>query len=518
MNPNYNIYHNYILLVLLVALAGCSSVKLNTGQVDYRPYIKEDGQDADHVDFRYYLASSKINLEKTDRIIRSGDSVGIKILQGFICDFTEIDSISDVAWEDWEELIPNLFESRLNRKKCKYSRLSTANHDTRGEIAVLASVFELGKGNKIEFYKSQIENESARIVYYDADVRETGQFLNMSNLPLYGPITYNGGPLFLRLFVLEIDTDEYGASNSLLSELARFGSVAYPPASPVLNVLQTIGQVFSNSNSNDLEFKFDMTFDGEDSLSSSNAPLLYGNYVFIRTDDRFEKIPWYIFKLNHKTGRLEYSCDVEFNYDDETLDCISKQLNKCEECLQLAKGGDKYKLLAKEGDEYKQSTYFTIKVTKNEKAFEYDVGQTLADFKIQPTADKSYFSSLTKTFKEFGKSVERKAIFDLLRSDLNKLTTWPPKKPEDALMAESIAKYICSDNLNYVQRTYILKKLGSIVKNRDLEVKNGEPKLLLLPQKVTLKNLNATCDSGDNKITAEELFMGFQSKQLDTAS
>ena len=488
----YNIYSKYILLALLVALAGCSSAKLDTGQVDYRPFVTEDGKDAKSVDFRYYLESSKTTLEETNRIIRTGDSVGIKILQGFICDFTELSIFKIRAQEEWIELLKNYFKIAKNRR-CNYAKNGRTVSRTRGEIAVLASAFELGKGKKIEFYKSVAGNEAARVVYFDADVRQTGQFLNMSNLPLYGPITYNGGPLFFRIFVLEIDADENDVSSSLLSELARLGRVAYPPASPVLSVLQSMGQVFSDRSSDDLEFKYDMSFDGEDALTTSNAHLLHGNYVFIRNDDRFGEIPWYEFTLNHRTGRLEYTCDVwllaEFitygekvtNCEDDTYTNINRKKyakfknSTCSDCLQIGKPGQ----------EYKQFTYFTIKITKNERALEQDVGQTLSDFRSQPVTDKYDFSSLTQTFVKFGKDVELNALFDTIRADLHKLSIWPPVNAVGSLTGEAIAKHICEKTLTDDQKSYILQRLSSTMKHKE--------SMLLDPKKLTLKGLKDAC-------------------------
>ena len=241
--------------------------------------------------------------------------------------------------------------------------------------------------------------------------------------------------------------------------------------------------MLSNRYSDGLVFKYDMSFDAEYAVTSSYAPLLHGNYVFIRHHHRLDQIPWHEFTLNHKTGKLKYACDVWLKGDEKESNCIDTNKPTCGDCVQLGK----------KGDDYKQFTYFTINISRNEEAFEQDMMQTILDFRAQPAANKYDFSSLPETFKKFRKTAIQKALFDALRSDLDKLPSSPPLNV--AKTHAAIAKHICNRSLTDLQRDYILRGLGKI-KGLD-------------PRKLTLKSLNTECMKlkvGENFYNANKLF------------
>ena len=61
-----------------------------------------------------------------------------------------------------------------------------------GEIAIVVKAFEFGKGQDFKFGPDAVRE--GRLVFYSPDV-DKGQVLNFNNLPVYGPITYEGNPI-----------------------------------------------------------------------------------------------------------------------------------------------------------------------------------------------------------------------------------------------------------------------------------------------------------------------------------
>lgn len=458
-------------------LNGCAGQShLNTGAVSMRPLIGIDGEPHnDEVHNAYYTGDEVKQLESAGNLIKAGDSVGIKLLQAFICDFHE--SSRQEVFQGTER------KSDVGRtRRCNYLDDENVNSQTRGEIVILATAFELGSGQKIEFYKEASQNTSARIVYFDDDVREVGQFLNQSNLPIYGPITYEGNPIFLRFIVMELDSDENKAYSQTLSELASLGGKAYPPASPVLKVLDGLGKVFFTENSDDIEFRFDMAFDGENTVTHSHAPLAYGNYLFIRNWDRFSEIPWHEFRMNHQSGRLEYRCTVWL--------VENRKYNNCTDTN--ASPEIDHEILGHPGDEYKQFTYFTVKVTKNENALQNDIVQTLAEFQSQPSPDAYDFSQLNESFEKIGVRASQKAKYDQLRRDLKHLSDWPFQTARAAQVAEGLEQALCEpdaveDALSPIQKAYFLNALFEMAKNGT--------DAIFAPERMTIMQLQAACEA-----------------------
>lgn len=170
-----------------------------------------------------------------------------------------------------------------------------------GEIAIVANVIEDKDGDGLEFTSDAMK--TGRVVFYSDDV-EQYQWLNMNNLPMYGPMTYRGAPVVFRLQILELDaTSEQ--MKAMLGVLATVGSAAYPPASPVLGVLNTVGQSLVDNDQDDTEFRYTMVLDAQGGDPRINHfKLEPGNYVFVRMEDRAALIPWDELVLNENDGRL----------------------------------------------------------------------------------------------------------------------------------------------------------------------------------------------------------------------
>jgi hypothetical protein len=74
----------------------------------------------------------------------------------------------------------------------------------KGEIAIVANVTEGSRSPGSRDANGQLEG---RVVFYSEDIL-AGQRLNEFNLPIFGPTAYEGGPLTIDLWVMELDRAE----------------------------------------------------------------------------------------------------------------------------------------------------------------------------------------------------------------------------------------------------------------------------------------------------------------------
>ena len=234
-----------------------------------------------------YLPTTDMDHAAT--IIKRGDAFSVRLLAAFVCDFRESSSVSDM-----------LAHGNSGATPCAGGD-GNQQPGTRGEIAIAASVGERGTGGGLSFDAASIKN--GRVIYYNEDVRETGQLINAMNLPVYGPKTYDGRPFYMDWSVLELDNKENAAARNLLKQLADAGTLMAAPYTPVLKLLNTLGGALIGANNDDLEMHFQMETDsaldcarlgrnvgGCVSIAVDRMPLREGYYAFIRSENRSERI------------------------------------------------------------------------------------------------------------------------------------------------------------------------------------------------------------------------------------
>jgi hypothetical protein len=257
------------MLLCLVFLFGSCALS-NVGSVDMRRTVAAPTHGASpSVDAEHLPLTCKNFSIGGSTQVRTGDSLSVTFRTAFIKDF---------------------FELSLNP-----ARMFQSN----GEIAVVANAFEVETGKEIDFVKMQ----SGRLVFFSDDVAK-GQLLNFNNLPIYGPKSYTGQPFALRITIFELDGGTEQAK-TLLNSIAKAGSAAYAPASPVLNLLNGIGQSLFDGEQNDTEFRYTMQLNPRPGSELVNSFVLQsGNYVFVRLEDRTQKVPWEELELNENRGEL----------------------------------------------------------------------------------------------------------------------------------------------------------------------------------------------------------------------
>jgi hypothetical protein len=184
----------------LIVLAGCSqNLQHNEGAVQIAR-----SADGIHVGSIFLLPS-----QRNATPIKKGEAISVKLITAYICDFRE-----RLTPRDW------FSSTNTDAVPCKGGD-GNANglwsaQNTRGEIAILANAGERTTTTGLVYNPADIQR-NGRVVYYNEDVRESGQLINALNIPIYGPKTYEGGTFFMDLAIMELDNDENEQGEALRS-------------------------------------------------------------------------------------------------------------------------------------------------------------------------------------------------------------------------------------------------------------------------------------------------------------
>lgn len=226
------IWFNVFLFIL--TLVSCSVS--NEGKVDLRRSNNESTLSTNRPNKEENIILQRLNSknntlgEEAGFIV--GDTLSLHLRSAFIKNFAEepvTPFITNAFTRSWREPI--------------------------GEIAIVANAFEEKNGKELGFE----DLDNGRVVFYSDDVRK-GQMINFNNMPIYGPLLYNGAPFAFRIAIFELDITSERVK-AMLDTIAKAGGTAYPPASPVLNLLNGIGKTLLNGGQNDTELRYTMVLD-----------------------------------------------------------------------------------------------------------------------------------------------------------------------------------------------------------------------------------------------------------------
>ena len=396
------------LLIFLSVLAGCAIT--DEGAISYRvaetlPTKERETRASDIRGQAIVLTTSNDNrltdpimpltlvrqeLEMPSQAIRNGNSIAIRLRHVYVNDCSAFPL-------NPQRVLSNFAIARPN---C--------------EEAILANAFEMTKGKS--FPVGPAAKNEARIVFFSTDVEggnamgAQGQSLNLANLPIYGPITYNGGPMALVLYLIEVDA-ETPQIKALLSSLASLGSIVYPPASPALGILNKVGGALLEGEQDDTDFAFSLQLDsypelgdaGQGSVgagpSQGHAWLEEGNYVFIREQDRQKVTPWADLVFDDNTGKV----------------------------FRTISSADGRSILR---EEYKDNTYLVIQILKGLPSKDIDQQQVLfSDFRADlQTRAKAEAATIQAAAEAVANDLTHIANFDAARRALNSIEKYCARK------------------------------------------------------------------------------------------
>ncbi len=172
-----------------------------------------------------------------------------------------------------------------------------------GEIVIVANVFEDDGATALDFGPTGLQN--ARVVFFSDDVQK-GQFLNFHGLPLYGPLTYRGFPVVLDLYVLDLDRPG-PQLRQMLANLAKIGTVAYPPGTPIAGALAQLAGTLISDDQDDKAYHF--TLVQRPAGGAADVPFSVieaGPVVFVREQAREKATDWPALAFNSEAGLLVY--------------------------------------------------------------------------------------------------------------------------------------------------------------------------------------------------------------------
>jgi hypothetical protein len=182
-----------------------------------------------------------------------------------------------------------------------FSNPLRGSDSANGEIAIVANVFEDDGTTTLDFGPAGLK--AARVVFFSDDV-DKGQFLNFDGLPLYGPLTYKGYPVVIDLYA--VDLDRPGPQlRQMLENLAKIGSVAYPPGTPIAGALAQLAGTLIADDQDDKAYHHTLVqrpTGGVDGIPYS--VLQAGHIVFVRSNQRTNGIDWSQIALNPSAGVL----------------------------------------------------------------------------------------------------------------------------------------------------------------------------------------------------------------------
>ncbi|MEM7120170.1 MAG: hypothetical protein AAF563_02760 [Pseudomonadota bacterium] len=439
-------------VVLVLFLGGCALS--DTGAVDYRTTDLREPWEQDELDERLGSPSRSGDTDimlpldlvwrnwspdSLDREIEAGDSVAIRLQQAYIEDCIEGGFDPTDGW----------------------------GHNC--EIAVIVDVFEFDGSAQHDFDFSAEGKERGRVVYYSEDV-VPGQHLNFNNMPIYGPIEYNGGPIGMNIFILELETENAQAS-ALLDTLASIGGMAYAPAQPIFNALNSLGSALLTGSTDDTNFEYAVTFDPDSNGAYPYARLAVGDYIFVREQDRSAETPWDMLTYDQNTGRLFYKTS-RYN-DDGTL-------------------------LARAGDPFLESTYISIQINKNLSSVRLDLSQnTYGVLRAKlDEADAAAANRLSEAGQDIIKETatlltmrRQIVVFDEARSQLN-IIRQAQLDPENAALVTAARQAANSLLLTLSSAITATNKLAE-TENTDQDQVTDAPDLNVTQIKYLLSNLEA---------------------------
>jgi len=314
----------------------------------------------------------------------------------------------------------------------------------RAEVAILANVEE---------YDGTVDHTSggrnnARVIFYTDSARVSGQSMNFTSVPIYGPIKYNGGIIKFQIYALEQDKIGSSQFSAVLSQLASLGSAVYAPASKQMGLLSSIGGALIKAGAkDDMELYHLLFLHPSEGLSHlPQSTLRAGSFVIIKDGPE---------KSQESVGDLRII--------DYSKSHLSYCLNSADGRLYWKEGSNPVKY-----NPVLNKTYLTIQINTgyNELANKINAQQTyqeLLDYEInKSTASTSDFNT---TMTNLISAAHKENNFDEYRSLVRELGYLKEKYDISKIGTEKNK----INNKYQIKINMILEKLRSSIVNNSME-------------------------------------------------
>ncbi len=361
---------------LAATLAACSGIQFNEGANRVRTPITN----AENTEFRGLFFNDDTGRTPFD----TGDAISINLISAHICDFRE-SSYSGIGSGEF-------FNSSNDKSKiCTGGgdgKTTSSKRHTRGEILIIAQANEMTGTDSLTFDMSKLRDHG-RVIYYNSDIRESGQLINALNIPIYGPQIYNGYPFALDLAILELDNEENEKIKGLLGQLAAIGkTVSAPSNGPLLDVLNALGSTLISGNGDDVEFRYQLVSDikGHKKSKIHRMPLAEGYLALIREEHRSDMPEWHKVCVDRESGLIRHKAPRTKNHNPD--DCG--------------------------GDVYRERTWLLIRIANEDKdspaVLKARTQEKVADF-VKRSSELSQFRS-----GDYGLQDAQKALDNALQA------------------------------------------------------------------------------------------------------
>ncbi len=412
----------FAILLFVLILTSCAIS--NEGKVDFRRTNDIEKSPAG----LQQLKAKNYSLGENSEFI-NGDTLSLHLRSAYIKDFAE---------NDVTPYVTNFPFTRIYGKPV-------------GEIAIVANAFEEATGKELSFE----DQENGRLVFYSNDVHR-GQAINFNNMPIYGPLPYNGAPFAFRISIFELDIVSE-RMKAMLDTIAKAGGTAYPPASEVLNLLNGIGKTLLNGGQNDTEFRYTMVLDPKGGVKELNHfRLEAGNYALVRVENRDENIPWDRLALNENEAKLYWinnkdAAGQPVEYTDNTYVIVEVNKNISDVHVELAENNFSNLITALEK-----------KDKQNAESWK-STNDAIMDIAIQKSQILS-FSKAKEILDSLKKDPEVVSIFEkrVMTKELMTMIANSVNDEEETLEINAEHAPILSEQ----QIKYVLKNIREIVKDR----------------------------------------------------
>jgi hypothetical protein len=179
---------------------------------------------------------------------------------------------------------------------------------------------EIGKKGEVAFILSFAcgNKHKEDLLVYASKSQTLGTSLALDDITIIGPEKLIGENLRMRIVMIEIDKIENEAMKNLIKQTAGIAATIQPQYTAAIKIAGDLAQFIISSNEDDIifdrTFELTMTNKGQ---SVNTTPLLYGNYILLLQEDRFQSKD-----VNKKTPiatRPPSVDDMRFNLYDNKL-------------------------------------------------------------------------------------------------------------------------------------------------------------------------------------------------------